>query len=897
LSDGLVQSIQINYEALLTPVASFPGSEGANPFSPLLQAGDGNFYGTTANGGNYGDGTVFRITPGGVSATLYSFTGAADGSGSVAGLIQADDGWLYGTTEYGGAYGYGTVFQISTSGSLTTLYSFTGAEDGGNPTASLIQGRDGGLYGTAAGGDFYGTVFRITPGGQFTLLYSFTGVDDGAFPEAALVQARDGGLYGTANQGGINGVGTVFRVGTNGGFDTLFSFNRTDGASPSSALIQGADGYLYGTASLGGEDRTGSGFGTVFRLSTNGAYNPLHLFTGGNDGGSPVAGVIQARDGYLYGTASSGGSNGYGAVFRVSTNGGFTPLYSFTDGADGASPDASLIQAADGSFYGTASSGGNYNYGTVFKITTNGVFSLLHTFLFSAASQTGASGALVVSGGNLYGTTQYGGAYSEGAIFQLTTNGTLSILYSFDYWTGHVPLNGIIQANNGCLYGTTEYGGAGSYGTVFQVSTNGVYTLLHSFDYWDGANPQAALVQAGNGCLYGTTSRGGTNGGGTVFQISTNGAFAILHTFDYSDGNYPMASLIQASDGCLYGTTTQGGIHGAGTVFQISTNGSFALLYSFADWDGGYPVAALLQAGNGCLYGTTSGGGYYGSGTIFRITTNGAFTSLYSFTNGIDGANPAASLVQAPDGNLYGTTSSGGVSGYGAVFQITPGGAFTPLYSFSGGSDGGDPGGGLVVFGGYLCGVTQSGGANGQGDVFALLIPQSTGLPPLTVAFTATPTNGVAPLAVTFTAADVDSGGHAITNWNWSFGDGATSTVQNPSHTYTTAGSFSPVLMATNNFGGGVAGSGPASITVTGAPARPGIAGVGISGASLVLNGSNGLSGGTYYVLTSTNIAMPLNQWTPIATNVLGAGGDFTITAPNTVSPDVPQRYYILQTQ
>jgi uncharacterized repeat protein (TIGR03803 family) len=732
LSDGLAQSVQVHYEALLTPLASFPGSDGATPYSPLLQARDGNLYGTTANGGNYNNGSVFRISTGGVITLLYSFTGGNDGGSSYAGLVQASDGYLYGTAYSGGTYGYGTVFQISTNGVFTSLYSFTGADDGGNPAAGLIQASDGNLYGTALGGEFYGTVYRITTSGEFSLVYSFTGADDGAYPQGALVQASDGWLYGTANQGGINGDGTVFRVSTNGACDALFSFNHTDGAYPAGALIQAPDGYLYGSASAGGARYdSGDGYGIVFRISTNGVFDPIHLFTGGSDGSNPYAGLVRAGDGSLYGTAPVGGIYGEGTVFRIGTNGAFTPLYSFTGGDDGANPYASLIQASDGSLYGTTSSGGGYyGGGTVFKLTTNGAFTLLHGFIGTV--QVEPSGSLQIIGGNLYGTTEYSGIYGQGSVFQVAANGALTTVYSFSYTTGDYPESGLIQGSDGSLYGTTYQGGTYDYGTVFQISTNGAFTLLHSFSgsISDGIYPKAALVQAGGGYLYGTTYQGGTNGYGTVFRISTNGAFTSLHSFDYSDGGYPEAALVQAGDGFLYGTTTGGGSYGWGTVFRISTNGAFTSLYSLTGGnDGAYPQAALVQANDGFLYGTAYQGGTNGDGTVFQISTNGAFTSLYSFTGGNDGANPAAGLIQAANGDLYGTTSLGGAGGFGTVFQITTNGEFSSMYSFSGGSDGGDPAGGLVAFGGYLYGMNQVGGDNGRGAVYRILIPQTVAQP------------------------------------------------------------------------------------------------------------------------------------------------------------------------
>ncbi|HZM05034.1 MAG TPA: choice-of-anchor tandem repeat GloVer-containing protein [Candidatus Saccharimonadales bacterium] len=522
LSDGAVQSIQVTLQVLLSPLASFAGSDGASPYSPLLQASDGSFYGTTATGGPHGFGTAFRMSTNGSVVTLYSFTGGNDGgslggnqAGPAAGLIQTSDGYLYGTTQYGGSNGYGTIFRMSTNGSLTTLYSFTGGYDGGNSTAGLIEGRDGNLYGTTAGGDYFGTLFRITTSGAFTVIYSFTGGDDGAWPEAPLIQTRDGYFYGTASAGGINGVGTVFRADVNGGFTSLFSFNDTDGSTPAAPLLRGTDGYLYGTTTFG-KDRSAGG--TVFRISTNGVFKALYLFPVAGSlyygqsypsGGYPYAGLIQASDGNLYGTTENGGFDSAGTVFRISTNGAFASLFSFNYGVDGSYPYTSLIQAGDGNLYGTASTGGLNGYGTVFKISTNGEFTPLHSFFFSGLSDP--LGPLQSGGGNLYGTTEYGGAFGQGTVFQVGANGSLTTLYSFTAGgvEGSAPFGSTIQGRDGNLYGTTDQGGTYGEGTVFRISTNGAFTSLFSFTGANGSLPQAALLQASDGNLYGTTLGGG----------------------------------------------------------------------------------------------------------------------------------------------------------------------------------------------------------------------------------------------------------------------------------------------------------------------------------------------------------------------------------------------------
>jgi uncharacterized repeat protein (TIGR03803 family) len=353
----------------LIPRYSFiGGNDGGDPVAGLVQASDGNLYGTTFENGTNGYGAIFRISTSGVMTPLYSFTDGHDGAHPDAGLIQASDGNLYGTAEDGGTNGDGTVFRMTTKGVLTPLYSFTGGHDGGDPRGGLVQATDGNLYGTTADGgtNFDGTIFRITTNGALTSLHSFIGSHDGDFPEATLVQAVDGNLYGTTYEGGTNGYGAIFRITTTNGLLTpLYSFtNGSDGAYPVAGLVQANDGNLYGTTEDGGTN----GYGTIFRITTNNIFTPLYSFTDGNDGGNPEGTLVQTSDGNLYGTDYEGGTKGYGVIFRITTSGAMTPLYSFTDGQDGADPLAGVIEANNANLYGTSPGGGTGN-GTVFELT------------------------------------------------------------------------------------------------------------------------------------------------------------------------------------------------------------------------------------------------------------------------------------------------------------------------------------------------------------------------------------------------------------------------------------------------------------------------------------------------------------------------------------------------
>jgi uncharacterized repeat protein (TIGR03803 family) len=275
-----------------------------------------------------------------VLTTLHSFTGGNDGASPQAALVQGSDGYFYGTTSLGGANrnalgGYGTVFKLSTDGALTTLYAFGSVQDangapldGANPCAALVQGSDGYFYGTTREGmvDGCGTVFKISTNGVLTSLYSFTGGNDGEYPNG-LVQGSDGNFYGTTSEGGVTntypryGFGTVFKISPVGALTTLYIFTGTNGAYPEAGLVQGSDGNFYGTTLANGWLGDGAfGAGTVFKISTNGALTTLHSFTGGNDGASPQAALVQGSDGSFYGTTAGdywyGGTN-YGTVFRL----------------------------------------------------------------------------------------------------------------------------------------------------------------------------------------------------------------------------------------------------------------------------------------------------------------------------------------------------------------------------------------------------------------------------------------------------------------------------------------------------------------------------------------------------------------------------------------------------
>ena len=813
--DGTVYKLTSNGSlTVLTLLTTFNGNNGMSPVAHMIQGSDGNFYGTTLAGGAYDYGTVFSMTTNGTLTTLVAFNNA-DGAYPSPVLVQGADGNFYGTTENGGANGVGTVFKMTPSGALTVLYSFTGGNDGAVPVAGLVQGVDGNFYGDAyeGGADGLGTVFKITSSGAFASLYSFTGASDGGTPWGGLMQAHDGNLYGTTQSGGTYGFGTVFQMAPTGPLNTLAQFDGFTGANPTAAMIQAADGNLYGTTEAGGA----AGDGTLFRLVIGGPLqitgqpvdqspcvggtalftvatsggapltyqwqqDGINLADGGNISGSATATLritnVTAADAALYSVVVSGASNsvtsdyavleivfsppnltsqpvnqtclaGTTAAFSVTATGDqpldyqwqengvnladggnisgsgtstltlsgvtsanagnysvivsntlfavssakatltvlaptcpsavLTEAHLFADvGGDGAFPYAGLIEAKDNYLYGLSEGGGSRFYGAIYRLSLSGGFTNLYNFADGATGADPYARLTQSTNGNFYGVTSGGGTDGDGALLKMTASYAVTGLYSFtDGADGDNPETGLTQGADGNFYGASTEGGTYAYGSLYQMTPTGRVTPLYEFTGEnDGEYPLADLVSGLDGKLYGTAVEAGPDGYGTVFSLATNGTLATLAAFSGLDGAYPEAGLIQGTDGKFYGTTLEGGLYGYGTAFSLATNGLLTTLCSFANTNGSSPAAALVQASDGNFYGTCSAGGAGGQGTVFRLATNGTLTTLVWF-DGLNGANPQAALVQASDGSFYGTTPLGGTGynptaggGYGTVFHL-----------------------------------------------------------------------------------------------------------------------------------------------------------------------------------------------------------------------------------
>ncbi len=411
-----------------------------------------------------------------------------------------------------------------------------------------------------------------------------------------------------------------------------------------------------------------------------------------------------------------------------------TTLLSFDlSNGDGQDNAMILIQGTDGNFYGTSSYGGTYGGGTAFKMTAGGTLTTLYNFCAETSCTDGvypSAGLVQATDGNFYGTTFYGGtgdgancnsAEGCGTVFKMTPEGKLTTLHSFVGADGWGPAAPLIQATNGDFYGTTYSGGPNGLctgtvgcGTVFKITPAGKLTMLYNFcsqtNCTDGYTTFAPLVQATNGNFYGTNGDGGTYGFGTVFKITAGGTLTTLYSFDGTIGS-PRAGLAQATNGDFYGTTHVG-VSGASTVFQMTPTGTLTVLGNPCCW----VYSGVVQATDGNLYGTASVGGSNvncsdvygpaGCGLLYKITHGGTLTTLYNFcalTNCADGASPLAGLMQATNGNFYGTTQGGGADDYGTIYNLAVGlGLFVETRPTSG-----KVGATVIILGNNLKGTTS----------------------------------------------------------------------------------------------------------------------------------------------------------------------------------------------
>ena len=647
---------------------SFPGGEGgAYPLATLLEANDGNFYGTTHEGGESNNGTIFRMTPDGTVTILHRFTNGPTSAGRspASRLIQGSDGNIYGATTqgpgiYGGYGGSGTVFRMTPIGDVAVIGTFSRSPTG------IIQASDGNFYVSISIGDTAelepkGKIVRMTPAGSSTVLHTFVDNSEGHTP-SALTEAADGNLYGTTRGFNSNG-GTIFRITTSGSFTVLHSF--PSGSEPLSGVVKGSDGNLYGTSSGGDSE------GTFYKMSIGGVFETIYSFGAGD---MPDTRPVQAGDRSFYGTTRSGGSARFGTVYRVASTGVIEELHAFTAGPGGARPIAPLLEAS-GNFYGTTERGGSSDLGTIYRLTPSGSVEILHEFAGATDGARPRGALLQAADGYFYGTTSTGGTFDGGTIFRMAANGAISIIHNF---TSGFPSAALMQASDGNFYGA-----AGS--RIFKMTPDGTVAILHELTRAEGAELMAPLVEGPDGNLFGIAFQGGNYDTGSLFRIDPQGTLVRLHSFGgYVQGKqlpaYP-TSLIRASDGNLYVATTCGSDNG-GAIFRATVDGTVANMASLTSTCGnrGSPptrVITLTQGRDGTLYGTDAtpfsssfDSGF--TGLLFRMTLAGEISTLHWFGSPLQGLYPLAPFIQASDGRFYGTASSGGLADAGTLLSLNP---------------------------------------------------------------------------------------------------------------------------------------------------------------------------------------------------------------------------------
>jgi uncharacterized repeat protein (TIGR03803 family) len=700
-------------EAVLHNFANAPN--GASPRAGVIRDSAGNLYGTTNNGGPADVGVVYKLDASGHQTVLHGFTGGPDGAYPQAGVILDSAGNLYGTTYSGGSANAGVVYKLDTTRHETVLYSFTGGADGGYPYAGVSLDSAGNLYGTTYNGGTAnaGVVYKLDATGHETVLYSFTGGADGANPYAGVIRDAAGNFYGTTFFGGAWGSGVIYKLDPAGHETLLYTFfGESDGGRPYAGVIRDSAGNLYGTNS----GVTGPA-GVVYELDTTGDYTVLYSFTGGDDGAFPDTGVVRDSVGNLYGTTPEGGTGSWGVVYKLDRSGNEAVLCNFGYGANGQYPLAGVILDTAGNLYGTTSTGGT-NWGIVYKLSPAGQETVLYSFTGGADGTYPQAGVIRDSAGNLYGTTYYGGPANAGVVYKLAATGQETVLHTFEGGVdGMYPYAGVVRDPAGNLYGTTLFGGTGNAGTVYKLDAAGNETVLHDFSGGDdGGYPYGGVILDSEGNLYGTASGGGAAGAGVVFELSPTGSETMLYSFTgNADGDFPRAGVIRDPQGNLYGTTYYGGIGFAGVVYKLDTTGHQTVLCAFfGGVDGGYPNSGVIRDSAGNLYGVISQ-------VVFKLDVTGTETVLYNFTGGTDGGSPDGGVIRDSAGNLYGTAGYGGTAGFGVVYMLSATGQETALYSFTGGTPGGNPSTGVIRdSAGNFYGTLSTGGKTSGGVVFKI---------------------------------------------------------------------------------------------------------------------------------------------------------------------------------
>jgi len=603
-------SNQPTTSSLYTVLHSFDGADGAQPYSGLLLASDGRFYGTAVSGNAFG--TIYSMDTSGNFTLLYSFPGGSGGAAPHGGLLQASDGSFYGTTTMGGSFNFGTIYRMIPGESPTVIHSFNSPSDGELPDGNLIQGTDGFLYGTTSGGgpSGGGTVFRMaTDGTKFSLIHAFpSSSTDGANPLAGLLQAANGLFYGTTAAGGTSNQGTMYNVSSTGKVTILHDFTGgSDGGTPKSPLTQLGQDNFWGTTTTGG-----AAGGTLFKMDYVGVFTIRHTFKVNVEGGACISGVFIGGNGSLYGVTSMGSSGGFGSIFAIDSNFEvLTVIQPFGSSSNGFDAIGQPVQFSDGSLYGTAQMGGANNDGVIYRVVPGSVptsWSPVGPNAISVPNSTlTASGklqALVVEYANsqvMYAGGGLGpgnaGPYSQAGIYSTVNGGTTWTQADSGLADTVVNALWLDQSNPGTLLAGTNTTG------IFQ-STNGGKSWTRTA----GAGATTAFVQVGT-TLYAATALGigkSTNNG-TTWTIYKSTSSPVLSLAASGSALYAGLTngqvMVQQTPGGPWTTTTPA----AGAVLSLAVNPTNSANAFAVEWNNYLPFDLYVTANSGASWAEVTG--------------------------------------------------------------------------------------------------------------------------------------------------------------------------------------------------------------------------------------------------------------------------------------------------